>query len=560
MTDQSPTGPPTGPPPGPPTGPPTGPPSAEAKKPFWKTPGLGSVLVAVALVAAAVGGGMALLGDDDKDAAPQPAGEILLEPVSFQTPDPFTESVDERNPTPFSTAAPTTSTQPAPEADDSASTTAVPVRSVEGSTPGLYGGTRDNATCDAQQLITFLQANGDKAAAWAGVLGVTVAAIPDYVRSLTPVVLQSDTRVTNHGYRDGRATTLNSVLQAGTAVLVDDRGVPRVKCACGNPLTEPAPVSGPATYTGQSWPSFDPADVVAVAPAPAPMTVIILVAENGEPFDRTVGTFGDSDTLLAADALCDLFPDDEQCGAPTDGADGTVEPELGTGDVQITLRWSSTADLDLAVTDPEGARIYYDSPTAPSGGQLDVDSNGGCDATTSTPVENIYWPETSAPDGDYLITVDYFETCPGGEGPQAFTLTFLVGGTPSTVIPASFAGDISVQLLVARGEVSVVPAFQDIGTAFGGVLEPGGSMNFTGSKGPGHEPTPVEPTPDVPSPVVPTPDEPTPDVPTPVEPPADEPTPPTPEPPAETRPAWVDCDVQPGIAQLQEWIKWCGIP
>jgi hypothetical protein len=39
--------------------------------------------------------------------------------------------------------------------------------------------------------------------------------------------------VVNHGYRDGTVTTINSVLQAGTAVLVDDYGVAAVRCDCG---------------------------------------------------------------------------------------------------------------------------------------------------------------------------------------------------------------------------------------------------------------------------------------------------------------------------------------
>jgi hypothetical protein len=40
------------------------------------------------------------------------------------------------------------------------------------------------------------------------------------------VILQRDTRVTNHGFRNGRATPTQSILQAGTAVLVDEYGVP----------------------------------------------------------------------------------------------------------------------------------------------------------------------------------------------------------------------------------------------------------------------------------------------------------------------------------------------
>ncbi|MDN5855740.1 MAG: hypothetical protein L0K86_23445 [Actinomycetia bacterium] len=95
-------------------------------------------------------------------------------------------------------------------------------------TPGLYGGTRNNASCDGPAMVAFLQNDPAKAAAWAGVLGITPADIPSYVAGLTPVVLRSDTYVTNHGYADGRATTLISVLHAGTAVFVD-QGSPRLR-------------------------------------------------------------------------------------------------------------------------------------------------------------------------------------------------------------------------------------------------------------------------------------------------------------------------------------------
>ena len=96
-------------------------------------------------------------------------------------------------------------------------------------------------------MVAFLQANPEKAAAWAGVLGISAASIPGYVAELTPVILRSDTYVTNHGFAGGRATTLTSVLQAGTAVMVDKFGTPRVKCYCGNPLTPAIVPASPAS-------------------------------------------------------------------------------------------------------------------------------------------------------------------------------------------------------------------------------------------------------------------------------------------------------------------------
>ena len=104
--------------------------------------------------------------------------------------------------------------------------------------PGLYGGTNENV-CDVDQLIEFLWENPDMARAWAEVQGLTVAELEDYLRSLEPAILLENTLVTNHGYRNGRATPFQAVLEAGTAVLVDEDGIPRARCACGNPLIPP---------------------------------------------------------------------------------------------------------------------------------------------------------------------------------------------------------------------------------------------------------------------------------------------------------------------------------
>jgi hypothetical protein len=76
---------------------------------------------------------------------------------------------------------------------------------VEGGKVGLYGGTTKATVCDREQLVSFLTSSPEKAAAWAGVIGIPVAEIPTFVRGLTPMLLRSDTLVTNHGFVDGRA-------------------------------------------------------------------------------------------------------------------------------------------------------------------------------------------------------------------------------------------------------------------------------------------------------------------------------------------------------------------
>src|SRR5437763_17027950 len=99
------------------------------------------------------------------------------------------------------------------------------VTGVNGAQPGLYGGTQNNSSCNVQQMIDFLRNNADKARAFASTLGTSRDRIADYLNGLTPVLLRNDTRVTNHGFKNGTANALQSVLQAGTAALLDRYGV-----------------------------------------------------------------------------------------------------------------------------------------------------------------------------------------------------------------------------------------------------------------------------------------------------------------------------------------------
>lgn len=122
----------------------------------------------------------------------------------------------------------------------------------------------------------------------------------------------------------------------------------------------------------------------------------------------------------------------------------TPEPELGTGDLQITLRWNSLNDLDLFVTDPSGKTIFYDQRSVPSGGMLDVDSNRNCKTgVSSRPVENIYWPRNAAPRGKYRVEVFYFQKCAGAPLTEAFTVRMLVDGNATEI--AGVTGAVQVK-------------------------------------------------------------------------------------------------------------------
>jgi len=106
---------------------------------------------------------------------------------------------------------------------------------------GPFGGTGSDLVCDRELLIRSLIARPDRLREWARVLGVTptAGAVTDFIRKLRPVTLTRDTRVTNHSFVDGQAVEFQSILQAGTAVLVDEDGVPVARCRCGNPLLQP---------------------------------------------------------------------------------------------------------------------------------------------------------------------------------------------------------------------------------------------------------------------------------------------------------------------------------
>lgn len=101
-------------------------------------------------------------------------------------------------------------------------------------------------------------------------------------------------------------------------------------------------------------------------------------------------------------------------------------PTVGGGDFQATLTWGHFADMDLHVTDPAGAEIYYANRTSDSGGQLDHDANAGCGEQNPSPVENIYWPPNGAPAGTYLVQVVTWSAC--GTLSQPWRLTVRVRG------------------------------------------------------------------------------------------------------------------------------------
>jgi hypothetical protein len=124
----------------------------------------------------------------------------------------------------------------------------------------------------------------------------------------------------------------------------------------------------------------------------------------------------------------------EICNGLDDNCNGQIDEGCGysSGDVQITLAWNTGADLDLYVYDPQGSRIFYSQPQAPSGGVLDQDARGNCN--TSQPnnrIENVYWGGVQPPSGRYTVEVHYWagDQCSSNAGPTTGVVSISVGGS-----------------------------------------------------------------------------------------------------------------------------------
>ncbi|MBL1096389.1 DUF6777 domain-containing protein [Streptomyces coffeae] len=181
-------------------------------------------------------------------------------------------------------------------------------RAFLGNTPGLYAGAPDRQSCDRGELIRGLQADPKKAATWSRIQHIgSTNAIADYVDRLTGAVLRSDTYAKVYGSRPG-AKPSSAVLQAGTAVFVNQRGEPVVKCNCGSPVRMAAPPQDSRpTFTGPEWSGFSKSTVTEIQPASKAVKRVVMLAVGGksELFKRPLGdggSGGDSpseDTVLA---------------------------------------------------------------------------------------------------------------------------------------------------------------------------------------------------------------------------------------------------------------------
>jgi len=127
-------------------------------------------------------------------------------------------------------------------------------------------------------------------------------------------------------------------------------------------------------------------------------------------------------------------------------------PSVGIGGLNVRLEWAAAADLDLAVIDPCGNRIWGGAVEATCDGavgRLDLDNQ--CSRLVPGKPENIFW--VAPPRGTYQVYADYYEDCGGAER-LFYTLRWMVGGAVYArhgwLLPPEWAGVVGDEVKLAE--------------------------------------------------------------------------------------------------------------
>ncbi len=105
-----------------------------------------------------------------------------------------------------------------------------------------------------------------------------------------------------------------------------------------------------------------------------------------------------------------------------------INRNLPSGDIEVTLVWNGTADLQLLVRDPFGNSVFDDTRRVASGGELVETGNINCvQSLNQPPVYYIYWPPNTLRIGAYEVEVWYQSDC-GIPGPVDFQIYIVVSG------------------------------------------------------------------------------------------------------------------------------------
>lgn len=162
-----------------------------------------------------------------------------------------------------------------------------------GTTPGTYGARSGGDVCDVSALRRHLSDDPRLAVLWGSPLGLDPDAVHGFVDTLTPVILLADTAVTDHELRGERIAARQSILERGTAVLVDPFGRPTVRCMSGSPLRMPQPLPDDVRVDGPVWSAFSLDSVRRVPAGVRNISTFVLVdVDTGFPVRKGAGIDG----------------------------------------------------------------------------------------------------------------------------------------------------------------------------------------------------------------------------------------------------------------------------
>lgn len=234
--------------------------------------------------------------------------------------------------------------------------------------------------------------------------------------------------------QDSVEAFLSRVATVGGQTATLRRGTPP---AAGAGPTATSQISGAAIVGGSSQ--------IALTSGQTFRTVIVFVQGRADYYEITlpsgvtqatlVVTLGQSLPLTAFDCVYAVADAGGTFGAYVTTRINAVS--VGTGDVQISVSWNAASDVDLHVVDPANEEIYYGNEASASGGSLDLDSNAGC-ALDNVNNENVTWPTGAAPRGQYIVRVDYWDSC--GVSQTNYVVTVRVKGRAAQTFTGSLTG------------------------------------------------------------------------------------------------------------------------
>lgn len=243
-------------------------------------------------------------------------------------------------------------------------------RTAAGDSPGLYAHIPQSTVCDVAGLEEALLGDPTLATAWSGVRGLIPDQIPEYLAGLTALHLTVDTLVTNHRWQDGVAVPFAAVLQSGTAVLVDDRGQPVVRCACGNPLAEAPEVDvSAAATTGTAWQGFDTAAIHTVDASPqAHDTFRAVHVDTAELVDVTPAGAAPAPLFIVTQVDTPDTGPAATTGAPSAPTSGSIRVSEDGSEWEEVLQTSALYGVEASTTmavavgrNPQGGGIIHTS-------------------------------------------------------------------------------------------------------------------------------------------------------------------------------------------------------